>query len=196
MPNFGDVIYSPTSVVVAPLNADNSYGTAAVLEYVQKVSFEPTSDSDSIKAYGMEVEGLAILTSLEGTIEEASLDWTASAILTGFSNTSSGVTPNQAVTQDALGGGSGYPYFGLIVTYAATNGAAFVVGFPKCKITEMPGFEVEQNKFRTGEISFKGFVASVSTRKFMRQRKYESASNVPTFSTAGAFDTFLGTLFA
>ena len=195
MPSFGDVIYNPTAVYVAALDADNSYCTAALLEYVQKVSFEPTSDSDSIKAYGMEVEGLAILTSLEGSIEEAALDWASSAIFTGFSTTTTGTTPARVTTQDALGGGAGYPYFGLIVTYAAVNGAAFVVGFPKCKITEMPGFEVEQNKFRVGEIAFKGFVASVNGRKFLRQRKYENASGVPDFAAVGAFDTFLGDLF-
>lgn len=192
MPDYGDIIYNVTDAWVARLNADGTYGTPQKIEYLQTFSFEFETDEDTLKAYGLNVELLSVPIGATGTLGEASLQWGAVGIMTGNAESSSGSTPNEVKTVDMLVGGAGLPYFGLIVSYAATEGNAHI-GFAKCKLASLPSFNAEQNTFRTSEIGFNAVAPSTTIRRVARIVKNETAAVVP--STAGGFDTFFDPLF-
>lgn len=192
MPSFGDIIYNITDMYVAPLTG-STYGTPARVEYVSSLSFEFETDEDTIKAYGLTVEKLSVPTGITGTLAEASLNWSAASVMTGMSEASSGTTPNAVKTLDMLMGGAGLPYFGLIAAYASLEGNA-LLGFPKCKLGSLPAFTVEQNVFRTAEISMMMLAPSTTVRKALRLRKNETAASVP--SAQADFQAFFAGMFA
>lgn len=193
MPEFGSVIYNPYEAWVARLNNDNTFGTPVKVEYLDRVSYEYESDTDEIMSGGTVVEAISIPTKVAGNLNNASLDTPVLEILTGTTSTSSGSAPNRIATLDFVFGGSGLPYFGLIVAYAATYDANVLIGFPKCKLDTIPSFDMEQNQFRRGEAEFSGFPASTVTRKGIRMRKYETPSQIPT--TATAWNTWFSGMF-
>lgn len=186
--SYGDVIYNPTAAYVAALNTvANTYGTPVKLDYLGKVSFEYESDTDNIKSGGQIREVLAIPTNAKGKIEQFSLNYDAWAILTGFGTSEYSTTPNRYFRAMPKFGGSGLPYCGLIVAYAALNGANLLCGFAKFMLQNVPPFDVDQNKFRKGETEFMAIGAGDAGYGLVYQR-YETAANIPT--TAGTFLSF------
>ena len=135
MPEYGDVIYNITSMYVAALQSDNSYGTPSYIDYGQQLSWEYESDEDEIKSYGQIVEKLTIPIKATGTFMQASMDLASFAILTSNSASESGSTPNRLKTVDILVGGAGLPYFGIVAAFAAPSGANMLAGFPKAKLS-------------------------------------------------------------
>lgn len=193
MPEYGDVIYNITDMYVAQLQSDNSYGTPSQIVYGQQLSWEYESDNDEIKSYGLIVESLSIPIKATGTFMQAAMDFASFAILTSFSGSESGTTPNQVNTLDIQVGGSGLPYFGICAAFAAPSGANMIAGFPKCKLSTVPGFTIEQNTFRTSEVGIEMFAPSTSVRKVSRYKRYETAGSIP--SDASAFDTYFNGMF-
>lgn len=178
--NYGDVVFTLIDLKVAPWLAGNTYSpTAVTLGYSSEMSFQVNSDTDQIKAFGMLVELLAVITHAEGKIKNAAVDSEATYVLSGFATTSSGTTPSRTGTLDILGGGAGLPYFGAVGAFAGLNGAGILVGIRKCKLDTIPGWTVEQNKFRMAETGFKGIVPDTSTRSLLKIRKYETAIAIP-----------------
>lgn len=193
MPEYSDVIYTPKIAYVASLNVDNSYGTPQLVEYLQKFDFEFESDTDEIMSGGQIVETLSIPKKGTGTISMAALNFSTLAILAGLSETPLGTTPNRYNTIDVLTGGEGMPYFGIIAEFASTLGGNLLAGFPKAQLSTVPGFTVDQNKFRIGEAEIYMVSPSQTIRKNGRLRKFETASAIPT--TAEAFEAFFDGLF-
>lgn len=194
MPSYGDVIYNITGMYVAALQSDNAYGTPSYIDYGQELSWEYEADNDEIKSYGLIVESLSIPTKATGNFMQASMDFASFAILTSFSGSESGSTPNQVNTLDLLVGGAGLPYFGIIAAFAAISGANMLAGFPKCKLQTIPGFTIEQNTFRTSEVGIDMFAPSTTVRKVSRYKKYETAAAIP--SSANDFDTYFNGMFS
>lgn len=191
MPQFSEVIYNPTRVIVATLNNDNSYGTPVDVDYFEKVSFDFEADEDEIKSGGLIVESLSVATKVTGTMDNGALNFAAMGIIQGDSPIATyGVTPNRYQYMDVTVGGSGNPYFGMIVTYASTLGGNLLVGFPKAMLTKKPGFDVDQNKFRVGSADFKAVAPSTLSRRVARLIKYETATSLTLTSgyMAGVFN--------
>lgn len=182
MPQYGEVVYNITDLRIARLNADNSFGTPVLVDYAQKMSWQYEGDEDIIKAYGLIVEKLSITTHGTGSFQQASLDFPAAVILTGDTSSSSGSAPNQIETMDVSVGGSGLPYFGFVMSVAATNGARFFTGAPKCMLDKPPGFNIDQNKFRIGEAGFTMLAPSTTARKLVRYRRIQGTGTFPTSS--------------
>ncbi|GEM_PF-2501118 len=194
MPEYGDVIQNITSMYVATLGSDNTYGTPSYIDYGQQLSWEYESDTDEIKAYGLIVESISIPIKATGTFMQASMDLTSYAILTSNTASESATTPDRVKTVDQAVGGAGLPYFGIIAAFASTNGSNVIAGFPKAKLSTIPGFSVEQNTFRTSEVGIEMFAPSVTVRKVSRYKKYETAANIP--ATPSDFDTFFSGMFS
>lgn len=193
--SYGEIIFSPLGVHIAALNADNSYGTPALVDYVQKVNFTPEFDDDTIKAYGVNLEAAAWAIGGESEIEEASLSQLAKDIAMGTTPSTSGVTPNEIKQITIVGGGAGHPYIGIVYIFAATDGSAVVLACPKSMLAEAPEWEVEQNKFRTGEMKLTHLAGSQTLKNIYRYELYESASDLPDFSLAASFDALMGDMF-
>jgi len=192
MPQFSEVIYNPTRVIVASLANDNTYGTPVDVDYFEKVSFDFEADEDEIKSGGLIVEILSVATKATGTMDNGALNFAAMGIIQGDSPIATyGVTPNRYQYMDVTVGGAGNPYFGMIVTYASTLGGNLLVGFPKAMLTKKPGFDVDQNKFRVGSADFKAVAPSTLSRRVARLIKYETATSL-TLSSAYIQGIFSG----
>lgn len=191
MPQFAEVIYNPYAAYVAALNLDNTYGTPVQIDYLGKLSFQFEHDQDELMSGGQIVEKMSIAKKATGELTQGAMNFAALAIMIGETAADYGVTPSQYSILDARTGGSGMPYFGLIVAYAATNGANMLAGFPKAMLQTVPGFDVDQNKFRIGSANFDAVPPSQNVRKVVRMRRYETAASIPT--TANAFLDFFST---
>lgn len=189
--SYGDIIYNPTAAYVAALDSvANTYGTPAKVDYIGKLSYEYESDTDTIKSGGQIREMITIPTNAKGKFEEFSLNYIPWGILTGFGASEYSTTPNRYYRAMPRFGGSGLPYCGLIVAYAALNGANLLVGFAKFKLQNVPPFDVDQNKFRKGETEFMAIAAGDAGYGIVVQR-YETAAQIPT--TASTFLSFFTT---
>lgn len=191
MPQFSEVIFNPTRVVVAQLNNDNTYATPVDIDYFQKMSFDIDADEDEIKSAGLIVEALSIATNVNGSASNGSLNYAAMGIIQGDTPTTSyGTTPNRYQYVDITVGGAGNPYFGMIVSYASTLGGNLIVGFPKTLLKQKPGFDVDQNKFRIGQMDFRAFAPNTIIRRAARLLKYETAASIVLSSAyfAGFFN--------
>jgi hypothetical protein len=197
MPKYGDVIYNPKAAVVAAITAtdpDIVYGTPVFVDYIDRVSFEFEADNDELNSGGQTVEAISIIKKGTGTLMLGSLDLTGSSVpMLGITAQTYGTTPNRYTIAKPKTGGQGLPYFGMIVEYAALNGANCVVAFPKCLLETYPAFDVEQNRFRRGEAAFSFFSPSVIKRELYLLRTNETAAALP--ATQLAFQSYLEDLW-
>lgn len=185
MPQFAEVIYNPTDLIVAKLNNDNSYGTPVRIDYFEKVAFDFEADTDEIKAGGLIVEALSIATKVTGSMDNGAMNFAAMSIIQGDTPTTVySTTPNQYQYADITVGGAGNPYFGLIVQYASTLGGALLACFPKAMLSKKPGFDIDQNKFRVGSAEFGAYAPSTLSRRVARLLKYETS---PTMQLTSAY---------
>lgn len=184
MPDYGQVGFTLIDIKIAPYNLDGTYGTAVSLQYGQKLGFKPVATNDMLTAYGMGVELLSVVTHGEGTLTQGLIDLPAYAVLIGGTSTESGSTPNRERTLDYTVGGQGLPYFGLIGKLAGVNNSDLHLGFRKCMLDSIPGFDMEQNKFILPETGMKMITPDVATRKLLRLRTHETAAAVPTVFTS------------
>jgi len=185
MPQFSEVIYNPTDLIIAQLTGSNTYGTPVRVDYFEKVAFDFEADEDEIKSGGLIVESLSIATKVTGSMDNGALNYAAMSVLQGDTPTTIyQTTPNQYQYADITVGGAGNPYFGMLVQYATTLGGALIVGFPKAMLTKKPGFDIDQNKFRVGSADFKAVAPSALIRRAARLLKYETA---PTMQLTSAY---------
>lgn len=182
MPEFGEVVYTLTDLVIAALNSDGTYGTSLALDYGQSLTIEPIADNDTLKAFGMNVELLSVPIGAKFTLAQGSVQFAALEILLGLTAVDSGTTPNQISTLDMLGGGAGLPYFGIIGKMASINGGAFKVGGFKAKLDSIPQIGVEQNKFVLPEVTGQFAAQNTTTRKLFRIKREETAAAIGTVS--------------
>jgi len=188
MPAFAEVLYNPTRAIVAKLNSDNTFGTPQEIDYIQKLDFDFGADTDTIKSAGLIVEKLSIATEVTGNIGMAAMNFAAMSILMGDTPPSVyGTTPNQYQYLDITLGGSGNPYFGLVVVYAATLGGNVIVGFPKAMLDKKAGFTMDQNKFRLGEAAWGAVAPSTTLRRCARVMKNETATSTGGVTLSSAW---------
>lgn len=191
MPDYGDIVFTATKAYVAPYNpVTKVFGTPALVEYIQDASEEAQHDTNEIKAQGANREGLTVHIGTDIKVSEASLRDDAINIITGETATQSGESGNRVKTRIRKGGGAGLPYLGIILLFAATNGARYVYGAAKCLSGNKPQFSVSQNEFRKGEFSMKAFAIDGEVDNIDKSQKYEDASDVPDFSQQAAFQAY------
>lgn len=189
MPQYGEIVYNPTDSWIATYDpVAGEFSLPVRVDYIQQVTFEYESDTDEIKTAGLIAESLAVITKGTGELSQASLDFAGMTVLTGYGSTEFNTTPNRYSVQDIVVGGEGLPYFAMITSYAATNGANALVGFAKMKLETVPGWTVDQNQFRIGSANFNAFPPSTTYRKAARIVRYETAAIVP--QTAEGFLEF------
>jgi hypothetical protein len=186
--SFARELYNITGMYVAALQNDNTYGDPVAVDLLMKADWDVEADTDELKSAGMIVSTLAIPTKATGTLSQGALDFAAMVVLCGFANGSYGVDPTDYNVMDVLLGGAGLPFWGGIVRYEGTLGSNALIGFPKAKLQKVPGFTVNQNKFRIGEAAFDAVAPSTTHRGNVRMKKYRTATAIPT--TAAAFLNF------
>jgi hypothetical protein len=189
MPQYSEVTYNVTEAYVAALTVTNTYGTPVPIDYIGKFSFTVESDTDELMSAGQIVETLAIPKKNTGELSQGSLDFNAMAVLCGYTQGNYSTTPNQYAVLDMLMGGSGLPFFGLLVAYASTLGGNVLVGFPKAKLQTVPGFEADQNKFTVRTAGFDAIAPTTTRRASARIRRQETAATLAAGygASAGAF---------
>lgn len=192
MPQFAEVIFNITEAWVAALSVTNTYSTPVAIDLIGKVSFTYETDTDEIMSAGLVVDSLAIPKKAKGEMTQSSLDFAAMATMCGFLAGNYGTTPNQYGIMDVAVGGDGMPYFGLLVAYAATLGGNMYAGFPKAKLETVPGFDVDQNKFRIGKAGFSAFAPSTTTRKVVRYKRNETKATLTAAGYTASGAAFLG----
>ncbi len=176
---FGEVAFTLVDLQVAPVTS-SGYGTAVDLDYQQVMEIEPQHDTHEIKAGGKLVELLSVVTHANFKISQGLVDQEALAVIAGTTATTSGTTPNQTKTTDLEGGGAGLPYFGVIGKLVSNDGAALMIGLPKCKLDAAPATKSEQNQFVMAEAS--GRAIADSNGIIVRYQAQETAGNID-FST-------------
>ncbi len=193
MPEYGEVAFTLMDIKVAALASDNTYGTPVSLGYGQSLEFSAQADSDMIKAYGMGVELLRVITHATGTLSQGQLDFAGYAILigNGFDKNDFGTTPAQYSQVDIQVGGSGLPYFGLVGKLAGVVGADLHVGFSKSMLDTMPSFTVEQNKFVLPSAAMTMITPDVTNRLLLSYETHETAEAITS-----DFDTFFDRHFS
>jgi hypothetical protein len=194
MPEYGEVSFTLLDIKAAALGSDNTYGTPVSLGYGQSLEFSPQADSDMIKAYGMGVELLRVITHATGTLSQGQLDFAGYAVLIGsggFVKNDFGTTPTQYSQVDVKVGDSGLPYFGLIGKLAGVNGADLHLGFSKCMLDTIPGFTVEQNKFILPSCAMSMITPDVTNRMLLSYDTHETAQDI-----TDDFDTFFARHFS
>ena len=182
---FAEIAYTLTDCVVAAYNPTaNTYGTPAALAHGQVVEVEPEADQDKLRSYGAYARGLSVLIGAKLKVKHGGIDFSVLAILTGMSNYTSGLTPNQVRTSDVDAGGQGLPRFGLLGVAATDDGGNLVVGLRNCLLDMFPKWTLdgEANKFFIGDTS--GYAFAVSGM-LIRAKAHETAS-LWTAPTTGA----------
>jgi hypothetical protein len=178
---FGTVVFTLRNLRIAGLLPNLSYVTQSYsLEHGSELSFEVMADTDQLRSYGMIAELLSVVTHLEFTLINASLDPDGMFPMTGIDWGSSGSAPNQVATADILAGDDGLPYFGIVGDFASLYGSSVLIGLRRCKLDTLPGWKVEMNKFRIAETKGKAIVIDTTTRRLHRVRRYETGQQIPT----------------
>jgi hypothetical protein len=197
MPNYSEIIYSVREAWVIPLNDNQgNYGTPEYFEYVQDVSWEPVHDNDTIKAQGVNLEELSVQIGSKIKVMEASMRTETINVITGESSSVSGASGNRVRKRIQRGGGRGNPYIGLIAICEASDGAVFVAGWPKVQAETKQKFQIEQNKFRTGEMNFKAVATRPNGKEIEIFLGYENEDDLPDFSSNTDVEAFFAEMWS
>lgn len=195
-PLYGEIKFTIQQIYVASLDeTDDTYGTPALIGYVQDGDVSPEHDTDTIKAGGANREMLSVQIGSTVTINEAWLSDAAHSIVTGETSSESGASGSRQRKRINEGAGGGLPYIGMIIVGSATNGAGGVMGFAKMMANSKPQFALEQNTFRTGEIEFGVLTAKPTNNKIVKQVDYEAFGDIPDFTDQAEFQSFMDEMF-
>ena len=191
---FAEVSYTLTDCIVAAYNKTaNTYSTVDSLASGHMVDIEFESDNDTLAGYGVNTALLSVVKGANLTFGAGGMDMSVMAIVSGWSNTTSGTTPNQVRKTRLVAGGAGLPYFGLIGVAATDDGGRAVVGLRCCKLDTWPKFTMDgkENKFNVSETSGKAIPVAISTILDVGSVKfYETTSDWTAPTDAAGFLAF------
>lgn len=192
---FSEVIYLLTDIVVASYNSvTDTFGTPVSLAEGQSFMIEPEGDTDKLRGYGVNKEGLSVPIGAVVTLGQGTIDRDALVVLAGVSSYLSGLTPNRVVTMDYKAGGDGeLPYFGAIGVAKATNGGLVAVGVQKVMLDTQPKWTLDGKKNAFVLQETKGYAFPVtrsSELMLIRTKTYETASNWTAPTDAASFKAF------
>ena len=188
-PEFGELSYTLTDLLISEYNADNTNETPISVANGQMYVSEPEHDTDQLRGYGQKVEGLSVPVGSKVSLKMGGIDYSVLAAMGAVTISGSGTTPNQVNTIDAPAGGAGLGYFSVIGKVAATNGAIAVIGHRKIMLDVIPKLTAdgESNKFNISEAA--GYSFPVSNKLF-RIKTYETAADFTTPVDGTAFAAF------
>lgn len=173
---FAEISYTLTGLVIASYNKTTDvYGTPATLENGQMAEVEPEADNDQLRGYGVKVALLSVMVGAKVMLGAGGADFSVLAILSGSSNYTSGLTPNQVRTTDIVFGGGGLPYFGMLGKSPTDDGGLMVLGLRCVKLDAFPKWTLDgqANKFNLSE---NGGYAIPINQRCVRIKTYETAS--------------------
>jgi hypothetical protein len=180
---YAEILYSLVALYIAELNADGSYDTPVLVANGQAFVYEPESDNDEMRGYGVVKEGLSVPIKAKVTLKGGGYDTTALAIMAGATATESGASGNRVTTVDVPAGGAGLGHFAIIGKVAAKEGQAAVLGLEKVMLSTPPSFTAdgENNKFNNMDAEGNAYPVTVLSRL----KRYEDATDF-TAPTSGA----------
>lgn len=169
-----EIVFTLNKLMIGSYNIlADTFGTAVELPEPQTFEFGFEADTDQIKAQGYMRHTLAVTTHATFKLASAGIPFAALAVLTGASNSSSVVSPNQLRRLNFSAGGAGLPYFAIVGQMVGEQGDDIWVGLPCCKLSMPPGWKAEQNKFVIGET--KGLAIKPDTRNLVYYFGHETA---------------------
>jgi len=162
---FGEINFSVNDGGVAPYDyLTDTVGTKVDWPELQDMEFTIQFEGDKVMAEGANRYAANVAVGGEVTIKGAGVPFSVLEAL-GFTLTTSGTTPEQLNDLDLSGGGSGMPYFSIGGVAINEDGDALHVGAVACKVKDVTGFKMEQNKFLNLEI--KADIVVPSGRKLL-----------------------------
>lgn len=183
-PQQGEVLVTLVDLIVAPWNSDGTYGDPVRLQYGQSLGFTVNTTTAQLMAYGMEVEALAVPTSISGSLSQGNIDIAAYAVLLNRNASSSGA--EVTLSYDA---GYNLPYFGVIGAVEGVDGGAWL-GLYKAKLESVPSFTVNQNEFVIPETTVRAIANNTVDRRLAKLVTKADLGTLP--DAAAAVDTFFG----
>lgn len=126
-PDFGEIAYTLTGLIVAERNADGSYETPVSISNGQMYVSEPEHDTDKLRGYGKYTRGLSVAVGCKVSLKMGGIDVDVLEIIAGATVSTSGTTPNQVRKVDLPAGGAGLGYFGVIGRVATDGGGVAVI---------------------------------------------------------------------
>lgn len=191
---FAELSYTLTDCIVAAYNKTaNSYSTPIALADGQMIEIEAEADTDQLRSYGKKKALLTVTIGAKIKVGAGGVDFDAFAVMTGMSNYTSGLTPNQKRTTRVSAGGAGLPYFGVIGVSATDDGGLAAVGLQCCKLNAFPKFMLDgnENKFNMSETEGYAVPVAVSGNdELMQIETYELAANWTAPNSGANFLTF------
>ena len=188
-PEFGELSYTLTDLLIAQLNADDTNDSPISVANGQMYVSEPEHDTDKLRGYGQYTAGLSVPIGSKVNFKMGGVDYSVLEAMGAVTISGSGTTPNQVNTIDVPAGGAGLGYFSVIGKVAATNGAIAVIGHRKVLLDVVPKITAdgEANKFNISEAAGYSFPMS---DKLFRVKTFETASDFVTPADGTAFAAF------
>lgn len=180
------------AATVNPIGYAEYTGTAVAVQILKGTSVEPETNAlDVLTDRGSAIALASILSHANFTINMAGFDLTALQLVGGYSISSYGTTPDEYEVLGPDAGGSGLPYFGLILAGAVADGSGNVmIGMPLCKLDNLPNVSLNENEWTMSEVAGKSIAnkKSVWSKKPYVIRSNESHTTIT--QTADWFNDF------
>ena len=191
---FGEVNYTLSDLIVAAYNKTaNTYGTPATMASGQTLEVDSEHDTDKLQGYGVTTGLLSVARGAKLKFGGGGVDTDVMALISGISNYTSGLTPNQMRRSRFPAGGAGLPYFGCIGVGPTDDGGILAVGLQACKLDKFPPFKFDgkTNKFNMWECDGYAMPILISGSYFLHcARYYETASQWVAPTTGANFLAF------
>lgn len=114
--------YQVSAAAFAAWQPDSeTWATPVAATNLQSITLSPVLDTDTLKIYGAEEHGLAVVTAYDVALEFGGVTSAIDAILTGRTVTVEGSGASQTRRRQSIGGES-LPYFGMAVQVLADGG--------------------------------------------------------------------------
>lgn len=130
--------YQVSAAAFAAWQPDSeTWATPVSATHLQSITLSPVLDTDSLKVYGAEEHGLAVVTAYEVALEFGGVTSAIDAILTGRSVTVEGSGASQTRRRQSVGGES-LPYFGMALQVLADGGDLHLY-LPRVQVRSLVG---------------------------------------------------------
>lgn len=117
--------------------ATETWDTPVAADHLQSITISPVLDTDTLKVYGAEEHGLAVVAAYDVALEFGGVTSAIDAILTGRAVTVSGTGSSQTRRRQSLGGDP-LPYFGLALQVLADGGDLHLY-LPRVQVRSLVG---------------------------------------------------------
>lgn len=152
-------VFAVKDARIAKLTADAAgaaptYGTALDVPGIKSVTVGGDVTSVELRGDNKALDGDSFLSSVSVSFEYAKLDLDVLGVLLGGTVVDAGVTPNQTATLGVTAESVfSYFYFEAVSVSADPIGGDVRIYLPKCKLTDFPELGMEEEDYRTFEVS-------------------------------------------